>query len=151
MASTELGNSVLTGIVTPGATVAGAALSPSSALPFSESASLTSTVGNADSSDITSGTKLLPALPPFSSRTLPSDANDFGMTQLPATNASAISGASGGTTIVFFYKMSGMDHNVDGLYDTWVVLGAADYAGASYTGGLATPLRKIAISSAWSQ
>ncbi len=70
----------------------------------------------------------------------PSASSAFGMT-------TAIGGGSAAPTP--FYKMIGMDHNVNGLYDTWVVKGSPDFTGAQYGGLLATPLRKIAIDVSW--
>lgn len=58
--------------------------------------------------------------------------------------------ASGVTGPINYFKMRGMDHNTNGLYDTWVVTGAADPTGASYFGGLAVPLRDIVIDASWS-
>lgn len=45
------------------------------------------------------------------------------------------------------FKMRGEDHNTNGLYDTWQVVGQPDLTGAQYTGSLATPLRDIIIDS----
>lgn len=47
------------------------------------------------------------------------------------------------------YKMRGMDAVTNGLYDTWIT-SAPDFAGASYAGALATPLRDIVVVDAWS-
>ena len=51
----------------------------------------------------------------------------------------------GGTT---YYKMTGMDA-VTTARDSWKVSGTPDFAGASYAGGLATPLRNIHIGASW--
>lgn len=51
--------------------------------------------------------------------------------------------------VSYKFKMIGMDANVDGLYDTWVVSGTPDDTGASYAGALDTPLRDIAIAASW--
>jgi hypothetical protein len=45
------------------------------------------------------------------------------------------------------YVMRGMDHNVNGLYDTWEVTGGADFAALSYAGALSTPLRDVVVQS----
>jgi len=45
------------------------------------------------------------------------------------------------------FVMRGEDHNTNGLYDTWKVTGSPDFAGGSYAGALATPLRDIVIQS----
>ncbi|OPZ36599.1 MAG: hypothetical protein BWY99_02012 [Synergistetes bacterium ADurb.BinA166] len=47
------------------------------------------------------------------------------------------------------FQMMGMDAIVDGLYDTWNVVGTPDYAGAAYSGGLNTPLRNVSIATRW--
>lgn len=145
MASVELGPSVLAGVITPQLTKAGAGFSPSSAAPYSESSPPTSILTAADGSS-SIRTVLAPAPSAFSHPLRPQDGTNLGMTQLPATNSAALSGASGS---VLYYKMRGMDHNVFGLYDTWLVLGAPDYAQANYNGSLATPLRDVVISAAW--
>jgi hypothetical protein len=49
----------------------------------------------------------------------------------------------------YYFKMTGMDHNIDGLYDSWVVLTMPDYTGYFYDGPLATPLRSIFIDAVW--
>jgi hypothetical protein len=48
-----------------------------------------------------------------------------------------------------YFKMRGMDHNTNGLYDTWIVYGIADSNGTYYTGSLVTPLRDIIVVSKW--
>jgi hypothetical protein len=45
--------------------------------------------------------------------------------------------------------MRGQDAVVNGSYDTWLASGAPDFAGASYAGALATPLRDIVVIDAW--
>ena len=50
------------------------------------------------------------------------------------------------TSVPTLYKMCGMDANTLGLYDTWIVPNAPDYAGTYYTGSRATPLRCVYIS-----
>ena len=68
---------------------------------------------------------------------------------------STIVGAGGSRTstasagIVTKFKMIGMDKNISGTYDTWIVTGTADITGVNYSGGLATPLRDIHIASTW--
>lgn len=45
------------------------------------------------------------------------------------------------------YVMRGQDKNVNGQYDTWKSVGAADFAAANYHGALATPLRDVVVQS----
>ena len=45
------------------------------------------------------------------------------------------------------YVMRGEDKNVNGLYDTWISVGSADFAAALYAGSLATPLRDVVVQS----
>ena len=56
--------------------------------------------------------------------------------------------------VVIYYKMTGMDAVLDGVYDSWRVTGSPDLTGAQYlawctahgTTPLATPLRTIVVS-----
>ncbi len=48
-----------------------------------------------------------------------------------------------------YFKMRGQDAHTNGVYDTWLVIGAADTTGAQYTGALATPLRDVVIAGFW--
>lgn len=48
-----------------------------------------------------------------------------------------------------YYKMRGMDQLTNGLYATWVVTGAPDYAAGSYVGGLNLPLRDVHVIDTW--
>jgi hypothetical protein len=65
------------------------------------------------------------------------------------TSKQSLAGITAGSTTVIYYRMRGMDHNIGGKYDTWVVSGSPDYSGTHYTGSLSTPLRDIVIDSSW--
>ena len=56
-----------------------------------------------------------------------------------------------GPLIIFtrYYKMRGMDKNVNGLYDVWIVTGVPDFTGNTYAGALTTPLRDIVVQDTW--
>lgn len=48
------------------------------------------------------------------------------------------------------YVMMGADALTDGLYATWTVVGATDYAGTYAPEGFNMPLRNIAVIARWS-
>lgn len=68
-------------------------------------------------------------------------------TKRPYTETGALfPGSSSGTA---YYKMGGMDHTINGRYDTWLVIGAPDTSGALYMGSMTKPLRKIVVLASW--
>lgn len=84
----------------------------------------------------------------YSSTLLTSTNPDTGEYGTTITSSSSISSSSV-PAAVKYYKMQGMDKNINGLYDTWIVTSSPDFSGTSYAGALATPLRDIHIAASW--
>lgn len=63
-------------------------------------------------------------------------------------NGSYAKQTDGSSGLVQDFKMIGQDKNTTAL-DTWRVTGTPDFTGAFYAGGLATPLRHIAVAASW--